>query len=124
MAGLECSVSLFSLKRRNQARFASETKNPAILDRKVAQKRGIQQERVIPIVVHIFLLKRHPGIMIVVKDSMAGFEDRVGLPMNSRRIEKESRTRLPGDVRNSRSVERFDFAIFPQPFILARSAPL
>ncbi len=101
MPSLKCSVLRLPLKCRNIAGFVSKTKNPAILAREVAQKSCIQQERVIPVVVHILLLKRHRGLVIVVKDRMARFEDRARLSMNAGgiNIEEKAVPKLSRDLR-------------------------
>src|SRR5882724_9706055 len=74
-----------------KAPFFAEPQHANVLRRQITKKGGVQQQRMIAIVVEILFLQRNAGIVIVVEYGPPRLEDGHTLPMNAGSVEKYRR---------------------------------
>ncbi len=73
-----------------------------IVLREISEKRGIQQQGMIPVALDVFLLQADSGIVIVEEHNVARLEERHRLPVYARRVEEERCSRWPVHHRDLR----------------------
>src|SRR4029453_533993 len=95
---------------RNIACLIAKAEYALILFGQIAKERGVQKQRMVPIV-HIVWLQPHRRLVVIIKERVSRLENRHALSVYSSGIEKECRTCSSCDFDDLEVVNRFYFCI-------------
>ncbi len=73
--------------------LVAKAQDTAALRRQITEEGRVEQQRMITVILHVFLTQRHLGIVEIVEDGLARLENGDGLAMDARGIEEKRTTR-------------------------------
>ena len=88
--GLKGGMSGLPLISRQVVRFVAEAQDSAILLIQVAQECGIEQQRMITIVIQVLFLQRNRRVVVIEEERLPRFENWEALPVDTGGVEQES----------------------------------